>query len=168
MRTTLIWVLLIVTAAIIEATWLGAFRFQGVLPDLILLLVVYVAIISTEERAMATGLLGGLFQDVASNSSLGHHVLCLVVVGFFVGKLSRRLITDSPAVKVGLVFGASLLHGLIYITVFYVQNPDMNVMHTIAVSVIPRSFYTALLTPIFYFMLNQAPEFTHRYQRDMH
>ncbi|MCH7960376.1 MAG: rod shape-determining protein MreD [Candidatus Hydrogenedentes bacterium] len=168
MRKTLIWVLLIVTAAIVEATWLGALRFQGVLPDLILLLVVYVAIVGTPERAMATGLLGGLFQDVAADSSLGHHVICLVIVGFVVGKLSRRLITDSPAVKVGLVFGAGLLHGIIYVTVSYVQNPDMNALHAIAVSVIPRSFYTALLTPIFYFMLNQASGFPHRFQRDTH
>ena len=150
------WIVLVVVTALIEATWLHVVRLEGVLPDLILLLVVYYAVVENEERAMFTGALGGIFQDVAADTGLGHHVLCLVIVGFAVGKLSRRLITDSPAVKAGLVFCASIVHGLIYIAIDYVQNPDMNALNTIAVSVLPRSFYTALATPLAYFLLDRT------------
>lgn len=164
MRTNVTWAALVIVTALIEATWLGVIRFHGVLPDLVILLVVYFAIADGEERAMMTGLLGGILQDVAGDTGLGHHVLCLVVAGYLAGRISRRLVTDHPAVKAGLVFGATLVHGLLYIVLDYVGNPDMNALHTIAVSVIPQAFYTALATPVVFFLLSRStggPEIAH-------
>lgn len=167
-RATIVWSVLVVFVALIEATWLRVLRLEGVLPDLILILVVYYAIVDSEERAMYTGALGGIFQDVAADTGLGHHVLCLVVVGFAVGRLSKRLITDSPGVKAGLVFCASVVHGLMYIGIDYIQNPAMNVLNTIGVSLIPRSFYTALVTPIVYFLLDRTYVLRQSLQRGAH
>lgn len=158
MRTNVYWALLIVVVAVFESTWLGAIRLQGVLPDLVLLLVVYFAVTHGEERAMFTGFLGGIFQDVAADTGLGHHVLCLVVTGFVVGRVSRRLVVDHPAVKAGLVLGASMVHGLLYTSVDYVQNPDLNAMYSLAVTVVPRAFYTSLVTPLVFFALDRSKQ----------
>lgn len=155
MRGNIPWFLLVVSVALIESTWLGAVRLQGVLPDLVLLLVIYFAVIDSQERAMFTGLVGGVFQDVAGDTGLGHHVLCLVVVGYLTGRVVERLITDHPAVKGGLVFVASILHGIIFLAIEYVQNPAMNATFTMMASTIPRAFYTALVTPILFFAFDR-------------
>ena len=155
-RANVYWAILIVVTVLVEATWLGIIRIQGVLPDLVLLLVVYFGINQGEERAMLTGLFGGVLQDVAGDTGLGHHVLCLVIVGFLVGHISHRLITDNPAVKTGLVFCASMIHAIIYVMVDYVQTPDIDALHTIAVSHVPRAFYTALATPFVFYLLDRV------------
>ena len=162
MRTNILWATLVVVTALIEARWPYALRIQGVVPQLVLVLVVYFAITEGEERAMFTGLLGGLFKDVAADTALGHYVLCLVVVGYFIGVMSKRLITDNPAVKAGAVFCASILHGLMYIAVDYIQRADAGNVYALLATVFPQAFYTALLTPVLFFVLSYAPMPQHR------
>ena len=146
---------MVVTAALMQTTWLDAIRVAGVKPNLTLLLVVYFAVNEGEERAMFTGVLGGIFQDVASRMTLGHHILCLVLIGYTVGRLTTRLITDHPAVTAGLVFLAGLINGLLYTAILYVQEPGLPAVRTIAAIVVPGAFYTALVTPFVFFLLDR-------------
>ncbi len=156
MRKNVYWALMVTIATLLEASWPGILRVQGVTPDLILLMVVYFAIAGGSERAMITGLAGGLLQDVAGDTGLGHHVLSLVIVGYLAGSISLRLVTDSPAVKSGLVLAAGLLNGILFVAVSYLQDPGMNVLNTVAVSVVPRAFYTALVTPFVFYLLQRS------------
>lgn len=156
MRREVYWVILIIVTALVETRLLIYVRVQDVQPDLMLLLVAYFAVAEGEERAMFTGFLGGVFQDVAGPTGLGHHVLSLVLVGYVIGRVSKRLVTEHPAVRVGLVFCACLLHGLIYALVDYVQNPGQNALYEIGVSVIPGAFYTCLAMPLVFIALDQV------------
>lgn len=150
MRKNIIWAIAVIAAVLIQTTWLDAIRVQGVLPDLSLLLVVYFAVTDGEERAMFTGALAGVYQDVAGEAVLGHHVLCNVVAAYVVGRVSRRLVLDHPIVKVGLVFIASLLHGVLYLSIQYIQAPALPVFNRMINSVVPGAFYSALVTlPVF-------------------
>mgnify|MGYP000085467751 CR=1 FL=1 len=159
MRKNLLWAVVVVATALLQTTWLDAIRLQGVLPDLTLLLVLYFAMFHGEERAMFTGLLGGLYQDVAGNALLGHHILCHALIGFWVARLARRLITEHPAVKAGIVLMASVVHGTLYTGIQYVQTPDMSALQTIFSTVMPGAFYTALVTPLVFFVLSRALRF---------
>jgi rod shape-determining protein MreD len=147
------WLITVAVAALLQTTWPETLKMQDVLPDFILLLTVFFALNYGEELAMYTGLIGGLYQDTASNKVLGHHVLCLVIVGFVVGRLSNRLITDHPAIKAGIVLIAALFHGLLFTFVAFVQDPSIGAMYTIATSVVPGAFYTAVLTPLVFMVL---------------
>jgi len=147
------WAITVVLAALLEATWMRGLSVQGVVPDLVLVLVVYFAIAEGEERAMFTGLLGGVFQDAAANTPLGQHVLCLVIVGFVLGRLSQRLVTDNPYIKAAAVFFASLVQGILFITIDYVQKVDIESVYTMSFSLLPRAFYTAVTTPIIFFIM---------------
>ncbi len=152
-RKNALWFVTVVTAALLQTTWPESLKLQEVLPDLTLLLVVYFAIADGEERAMATGLLGGIYQDVASNAVLGHHVLCLVIVGYLIGRVSTRLITEHPAVKAGLAFLAGIVNGLLYAAVHFVQDPDHSFLRPVMTSAIPSAFYTALVSPVVFLVL---------------
>ncbi len=154
MRKNCVWAAFVIAAALIETTWLEAIRIRGVLPDLVLISVVYFALSDGEERAMFTAVLGGLFQDVASNATLGLNVLCLALVGFAAGKMTTRLVTEHPAVKAGLTCSACLLNGLLRTAIQFLQNPDMNAWHAVVSVVIPSTFYTAVFSPIVFYMLD--------------
>ncbi|MBI1319352.1 MAG: rod shape-determining protein MreD [Candidatus Hydrogenedens sp.] len=153
MKRNVLWLITAVATALVQTMWPEFFTVRGVAPDLVLLLVVYFGLVDGEERAMLTGVVGGIYQDVASSAVLGHHVLCAVIVGYAVGRLSTRLITDHPAIRALLVLAAGVMHGVLYTAVSYVQRPDISTVYTIAVVVIPTAFYTALLTPVVYFVL---------------
>lgn len=155
MARNIIWLVVVAATALIQTTWPDFLKLQEVLPDLPLLLVVYFAIAEGEERAMFTGLIGGIYQDVASNVLLGHHVLCLVVVGYSIGRLSTRIITEHPAVKAGLVLLGGLVNGVLFTVIQYVQSPGSHVIQPVLTSVVPAAFYTALITPLALLILSR-------------
>ena len=156
MGRNIAWVIAVIAMALLQTTWPDMLKLQGVVPDLSLALVVYFAIADGEERAMITGLLSGIYLDTACHAVLGHHVLCLVLVGYLVGRLSSRLITEHPAVKAALVFCAALVHGLLYMSVLYVQQPDFGLIYRLVTTVVPGAFYTGLITPIEFFVLDRV------------
>ncbi len=156
MGRNLAWATLVVAAALLESTWLDAIRVMEVVPDLTLLLVVYFAVGNGPERAMFTGVLGGLFQDVARNNVIGHMVLCYVIVGYAAGRIAARLATEHPAVKLSLVFLSSLVVGLLSIMIRYVQDPGIGALDNIVARVVPGAFYTTLFTPLLFFALDKS------------
>jgi len=155
MRKNIIWIVVVVGAALVQTTVLEYARLMGVLPDLAVLLVVYYALTGGIERAMLTGAIAGLFLDVASNAVIGHHVLCLTIVGYIAGRIGTRLVTDIPAVKVGIVFLIGVLNGLLYVGVEYVQEPEFRAVYDIIALVVPTAFYSALVTPFLFFVLDR-------------
>lgn len=150
----IIWLIVIFIISVVQTSWPEILRVQGVVPDLGLIMVIYFALFYGEERAMFTGVLAGIYQDIASNTSLGHHVLCLVVTGFIFGKLSGRLISEHPAIKSALVFGGALLHGVIFNIITYLQDPYTNFLYVLFINTIPSAFYSAIMTPIIFWLLH--------------
>jgi len=69
------------------------------------------------------------------------------------------LITEHPAVKAGIVLVASIAHGTLYTCIQYVQTPDMSALQTIFSTVMPGAFYTALVTPLVFFVLSRSLRF---------
>lgn len=155
MRQLSVWAIVVIGLALLEATWLPVISIQRVVPNLMLVLVVYFAITEGTERGMYTGLIGGIFQDVSSNTGIGHHVLCLVIVGFVVGRMASRLITDNPYVKTVTVFVASIAHGILYLLIEYVQKVDAAAIYTMSFSLMPEAFYTAVVTPIIFYLIER-------------
>ncbi len=153
MAKNIAWFITVIALALMQTTWPDPLKLQNVVPDLCLLLVAYFAITEGEERAMFTAALGGIYQDVASNAVIGHHILSLVILGYIISRVSKRLITEHPAVKAGLVLAGGLAHGFLYTVILCVQKPGVEFLYTLATSVVPAAFYTALLAPLVFPLL---------------
>jgi len=158
-REFLVWLVSIVFAALIQTNWPHLLRFQDVTPDIIMVLVVYFAVAYGEERAMFTGVIGGLYQDVAINTTLGHHVLCYVLIGYTIGRLATRLVSEHAAVKAGLVFLASFCQGLLFVMIQYGLQPQRGILYPIINNAAPIAFYSAVITPMVFFVVDR---FFHR------
>ncbi len=155
LRANVAWFFCVALAALIQTNWPELLRLQDVSPDVVLVLIVYFGIAYGEERAMLTGLVGGLYQDVAINVTLGHHVLCYVLVGYFIGRLSTRLITEHAAIKAGLVFLAGLCQGILFVAIQYAQQPQRGMLAPVLTTVAPVAFYSALITPLVFIMVDR-------------
>ncbi len=148
-----VWLFIIIVAVLFEATWLQALSIQQVIPDIVLMLTVYFSITEGAERGMYTGFVGGIFQDVAANTGVGHHALCLVLIAYVIGRMATRLITNNPYVKTMTVLLASIVQGILYLMIEYVQKVDLESMYTMSYAIMPRAFYTACVTPIIFYVL---------------
>ena len=70
--------------------------------------------------------------------------------------MGNRLITGHPAVRAGAVFIASLIHGILYIFIAYVQDPQSGTFGPLLSVTVPTAFYTAIVTPFIFVVLDWA------------
>ncbi len=147
-----------VLMALVQTSWPEALKLQDTAPDLVLVLVVFYAMRDGEEKAMFTGLVGGLYQDIAVDTALGHHVLCYVCVGFLAGSISLRLVTEHPVVKAFLVFMAGLAHTGLFCLIQYLQEPARGLLAPWLAMGVPASSYSALLSPLLFIVAGRRRE----------
>ncbi len=107
-------VLFLALAFILQSTWIHHLQVAGVMPDLVLMVVVFVALISGPLEATVLGFLAGLCQDAYSPPDLGLNALAKSLVGFGVGATREGLLADTVQVQVGVLVAAVLVHDLIY------------------------------------------------------
>ncbi len=156
----ILWILVVFVLTILQISWPEILKIEGIAPNLALIVIIYIAFYYGEERAMIGSVFAGTYLDVASNSTLGFHILCLVVPAFILGKVSARLISLHPAIKASLVFFATIIYGIIFNFISYLQNPYGNYFYMLIVDTVPQAFYTAILTPIIFWIVGSFFNFS--------
>lgn len=108
----LVWVLIVVLQ-----TFIPAFKFNEILiqPDLILVLITFVALQLGGDFAIIFGFMNGLIQDFTTqNSLIGILTLSKSITVYSVHFIQKFNTIWTREIKMLYIFGAYLLHNLIY------------------------------------------------------
>jgi rod shape-determining protein MreD len=92
-RTIVVSCLLLVACSFVQSTWFGAIAVLGVIPDLSLVVLIWLSYKNGPVEGSVSGFVSGLADDVISAAPLGFHAF----------------------VKTAVASAASLLHGSFYI-----------------------------------------------------
>ena len=101
-------------AFLLQTTWVHHLDLYRVQPDLLLLVLVFVAIGSGHVQATILGFCVGFLQDASSPEDLGLNALAKSLVGFGMGVSRTGVMADTLHVRVLLICAAVLLHDLVY------------------------------------------------------
>ena len=101
-------------AFVLQSTWIHHLQIGEVLPDLVLMVVVFVALLSGHLEATVLGFLAGLGQDAYTPADLGLNALAKSLVGLAVGTGRAGLLSEAVQVQVGVLMAAVLVHDLVY------------------------------------------------------
>lgn len=107
-------ILYLALALILQTTWLHHLQIGDVVPDLVLLVVVFIALLRGQFEATILGFLVGLCQDAYAPLDLGLNALANALVGFAVGVGRGGIMADAVQVQVAALVAAVLVHDLIY------------------------------------------------------
>jgi rod shape-determining protein MreD len=149
-------VLLITILLVVLQTTLAPFvSVANIIPDILLIWVVYTALQQGQIPATVLGFCAGLVVDLLSGQFLGISALCKTVVGFSAGyfynenKVNFTIARYQFIVIVGLM---SVVHNVIYFTIF-VQGTDIGLIGAMARFGLFATIYTtaAALLPWFVF-----------------
>ncbi|MCL5058687.1 MAG: rod shape-determining protein MreD [Actinobacteria bacterium] len=147
----LLFLLLLMGLAIFfQVTLLNFFPVFGVKPDLVLMIVVFNSFLKGSREGALTGLLGGIFIDLATGSYIGMNALALMIVGYLVGFTESKIYKDSAIIIVFLVWMASFLDQLITYILLYFMNVQISPGVALLRVMLPTATYTAALVPFFY------------------
>jgi rod shape-determining protein MreD len=155
MRRTIGYILLSIVLLVFSTTLLKFLAIYNIVPDILLLWIVYLAIKEGQLAGMVTGFLLGLTFDLLSgpDGMLGLSALTKTLAGFLAGYLYNENKTYQTLggyqflLAVGLV---SLMHHAIYFLIF-LQGTDIGWWRSILFYSIPDALYTTAvgLLPMF-------------------
>jgi rod shape-determining protein MreD len=135
-------------AVVLQVAVFSVFSVDGVVPNLVLLVVVAAALVRGPEFAAVLGLLGGLAVDLAppADHVAGRWALALVVVGYLAGRVRQEAGT-SPVAALLTVAACSFVGTSLYaLSGMVLHDPAVPVAD--ALRVIPVAvLYDVLVTP---------------------
>jgi rod shape-determining protein MreD len=145
---TLVLVLLVTAAVVLQVAAFSYLSYDGVVPNLALLLVVAAALVRGPDFAMVLGFFSGLAVDLAppADHVAGRWALALVVVGYLAGRV-RHDAGSSAVAAVATVAASSFVGTSVFaLSGMVLRDPSVPVAE--ALQVIPVAVvYDVLLTP---------------------
>ena len=116
-------VLLAIALALALQTTLARFLVGGTAaPDLVLVVVVYVALTSGPVTGMFAGSLAGIVQDAMSSGVIGVGGLAKSIVGFLAGVLGQQVLVTAALPRL-LIFLAGAVGAVLALYLYFARIP---------------------------------------------
>ncbi|KAB2893186.1 MAG: rod shape-determining protein MreD [Candidatus Kapaibacterium sp.] len=145
---------------VIHVVFLGFVAFGIVTPDLLMILVVWIALEEGQFTATIAGFAIGLLYDAAGADVLGSNALAKTAAGFAAGYFYRpgmgRTTIGSYRFLL-IVFAAGLVHNLLYFTL-YVQPMQVSFWQFVITFGFATTFYTTVVAVFPMLYVNRKKE----------
>ena len=145
-----IYALLAVVLSLVQFALLNFVEVQGITPDLLLILCVWIAIREGRFSGTVVGFLIGVTLDIVSFDLIGINAFTKTIAGFVAGSFYKEgkelIILHSPKFLL-IVFVSSFIHNLIYFF-FYIKLSDITFFSFFMKYGIAFSFYTTVFAVI--------------------
>ena len=144
------WTGLIILLFVLQTTVIPLIAIFGIKPDLILLVLCFVAFKTDVVPALFIGFFLGLVQDFYAPEILGLNALAKTIAGFFAGIFNEKVMRIDPIFQLTLIFLTFLLHDLVYFTVQLLKS-ELSFHYfgiELVTSTLPRACYTLVFALI--------------------
>lgn len=133
----------------LQSSFSGIFGFEGVKPDILLVVVVFYAYFYGYERATFFGLALGLIEDLFLGGFLGGNIFIKMMVGFFVGLFSRNIYKDTILLPMLVIFASTILSNYLHWAIINIFVEKIEVAYLLKTALI-QSGLNMCLVPVFY------------------
>ncbi len=141
-------ILLITLALLVQSTVFGRLDIYGIRPDFAMLVLIFLANISSSVEIILYGFFIGLLQDVYSTELLGYNAFIMSLMGFFLDIAKKRLTVENYSVKVSATLVACLVHDLIYLSMYTKFDLSL-IVRLFVLQSFPGAVYTSILALVF-------------------
>jgi rod shape-determining protein MreD len=159
-RATGIYVLTSTLALLLQTTLLHGLTGGRIIPDLILILCVYLGLHEHNIGGATGAFLLGYLLDSFSGSLVGLHAFAMTTVYLVVYLVSRRLWMDNTLSGVAMVFLGSLLKGVAIVLVLAAYLSIDRMSFGVAQTLFAEALLAAALTPVVFGGLGWAKRVT--------
>lgn len=140
--------LFVVVTVTLQLSIFTHFAIDGVVPDLVMLVVIAAALVRGPTYGALVGFAGGLVLDLAppADHTAGRWALALVIVGYLTGLASQDNDVSAVGAVVMVAAGAFIGSSVFALTGLLLHDPGVTVGNALAV--VPLTvLYDVLLTP---------------------
>nr|WP_314991966.1 rod shape-determining protein MreD [uncultured Treponema sp.] len=142
---------------IFETAILSHVRFLPVLPDLILILVVYTALYNGSTAGVTVGFFSGLLFDFLSLAPLGLHSWIFILIGFLYGILYRKYNVRRILFPLVLVFSATLLKAFFLFALRFLFGQSIQTYNMVSMAFWSETALNTLCAPVLFALFALFP-----------
>jgi rod shape-determining protein MreD len=149
--------LIVLLLLILQTTFIQFISIEGFLPDLLLVWLVYTAIRYGQIEAVIAGFVVGLAQDLLATHLLGLAALAKTITGFLAGyTFNENKTTQTLGTYrfISLVLLFSIIHNLIYFSIFYL-GVELSFITSVLISSIGIAIYTTVIGVLVMFYMSR-------------
>lgn len=158
MRRTLLLVVVVLSALLLQTTVFADIRLLGARPELMYLLTIAFAFLDGPSAGAVTGFAGGMAEDFLLDQPKGITALTLTLLGYAVGMIRQYVVSPSPLFPVFLVAGGTFAGLLFYgVLSFLLGQLDVSALYLVRIAAL-SALYNAILTPLLFPVLRRAIE----------
>ena len=142
---------------IFETAILSHLCFLPVLPDLILILIVYTALYNGSAAGVIAGFFSGLIFDFLSLAPLGLHSWIFILIGFLYGILYRRYNVRRILFPLALVFSATLFKALFLFGLRFLFGQSIQTYNMMSASFWIETAFNTICAPFLFALFALFP-----------
>ena len=126
------------------------FRIAGIMPNLFIILVLYIGLFTGKGRGLTYGVIFGVLLDLFVGEKVGISAIMLGVVGIIGGVLGKNFSKDSKITIMLMVIGCTIIYEIgLYLLRYIVFDINIEIISFAKILGIELIFNT-LLTIVFY------------------
>ena len=153
MKKVIINIILIVVAVIIyylQSNFFSWFNIAGVMPNLFVILVLFVGLFANSTMGTAYGVGIGIMLDFLLGNKIGVYAVTLGLIGFLAGAFDKNFSKDSRMTIMFMVMGSTIIfETLAYLLKYIFLSINVEIINFIIILII-EIIFNLLLTIIIY------------------
>ena len=142
---------------IFETAILSHFHVLPALPDLIIILVVYIALYNGTTAGLIAGFCSGLIFDFLSLAPFGLHSFMFTVIGFLYGMLYRKYNVRRILFPLFLAFSATLLKAGLLFALRFLFGQSIQVYSMMSLSFWFEAAFNTIAAPLLFVLFGLFP-----------
>ena len=158
MKKTIINIVLIATIIIVyylQSNFFSWFNIAGVMPNLFVILVLFVGLFANRTMGTAYGVGAGIILDFLLGERVGIYAVSLGIIGFLAGVFDKNFSKDSRMTIMFMVAGATFIFEILtYLTSYIFLSINVEMLNFIKILLI-EIIYNILLTIILYSLIQK-------------
>jgi len=152
----------LIIIVILQTTVLQYIAFKGVVPDIVLILLVFLSIYRGRMTGQVTGFSIGLIKDIIGLSPLGFNSLILTIIGHVGGIFHKKVFLDPvvlPLVMVGISTIVKYILSIFCISIFSLPGPEHYFLNS---SFWIELVYNVVLAPFMFLLFRMTSFFSNQ------
>ncbi len=146
-------------ALFLQTTFFRTIPFRGVIPDLLLILVIFYAIFNGASKGAVYGVACGLWEDLYLGRIIGVNAISKGLTAFILGRMKGNVFQDNILVGVIGVLAGTAINSMFLFILSLMAIPGFHLDTTILTDVLLQGIYNTLIAVplyIWYFRSSRA------------
>ncbi|QGU00047.1 Rod shape-determining protein MreD [Candidatus Syntrophocurvum alkaliphilum] len=146
----LILILLPFIAIFLQSTFFGEYSIKGVIPDLVLVFVVFYALFNDAKKSAVYGFYCGLLEDLYMGRFIGINALAKALTAYLIGRLQVIVFNENIFVGVLSIIVGTIMNTFILVIISTITIQVLNIDQVLFLTLLYQTLYNALLSiPIY-------------------